>query len=258
MLCKDIIHVIEEVYPKHAALEWDHVGLQVGRSLKEVKKIYIALDATDEVIQDAIEKEADMLVTHHPLIFSPLSEITDEDFVGSRVVKLLQHDICYYAMHTNYDVLGMAKLSGEILGLNEMQVFDMTSEEMQEGIGRIGKLPKQMTLKETCEYVKEKLNLDNVKVYGDLAKPIASVAISPGSGKGMTGVALKEGVDVLITGDIGYHEGVDAVNQGLALIDAGHYGTEYIFIDDMKTFFETKLEEMEIATATIKSPFQIV
>ena len=101
MLCRDIINVIENTYPKQAALEWDNVGLLVGRTEKEVEKIYVALDATDEVIDAAIASGADMLVTHHPLIFSPMKKITDEHFIGNRVVKLLQHDISYYAMHTN-------------------------------------------------------------------------------------------------------------------------------------------------------------
>ena len=100
MLCRDIMTVIETTYPKHAALEWDNVGLLVGRTEKEVKKIYVALDATDEVIDEAIDSGADMLITHHPLLFSPLKKITDEHFIGSRVVKLLQHDISYYAMES--------------------------------------------------------------------------------------------------------------------------------------------------------------
>ena len=86
MLCRDIMKVIEATYPKHAALEWDNVGLLVGRTEKEVKKIYVALDATDEVIEQAVAANADMLITHHPLLFSPLKKITDEHFIGGRVV----------------------------------------------------------------------------------------------------------------------------------------------------------------------------
>jgi len=97
MLCREIIDVIEGTYPKEAALAWDNVGLLVGRTEKEVKRIYVALDATDEIIEAAIRGNADMLVTHHPLIFSPLKTVTDEHFISNRVVKLLQHDISYYA-----------------------------------------------------------------------------------------------------------------------------------------------------------------
>ena len=103
MLCKEIIQVIEASYPRSAALEFDNVGLLAGRAEKEAVRVYLALDATDAVIDRAVEAGADMLITHHPLIFSPLKKVTDEDFVGRRVVRLIQNDIAYYAMHTNYD-----------------------------------------------------------------------------------------------------------------------------------------------------------
>ena len=102
MLCKEIIQVIEASYPREAALGFDNVGLLAGRAEKEVNRIYLALDATDAVIDRAIEAGADLLVTHHPLIFNPMKKVTDEDFIGRRILKIIQNDLCYYAMHTNY------------------------------------------------------------------------------------------------------------------------------------------------------------
>lgn len=258
MLCRDIINVIENTYPKQAALEWDNVGLLVGRTEKEVEKIYVALDATDEVIDAAIASGADMLVTHHPLIFTPMKKITDEHFIGNRVVKLLQHDISYYAMHTNYDVLGMAELSGKMLGLQEGDVFEVTDSENHIGVGRIGKLKKTMTLGECCEWVKTAFALPSVRVFGDINKKIACAAISPGSGKHMSEIAIEKGADVLITGDIDHHEGIDAVSRGLAIIDAGHYGLEYIFIEDMVKYLKQHLENVAVEQAEIIQPFQTI
>lgn len=258
MLCREIMDVIERTYPKHAALEWDNVGLLVGRTEKEVKKIYVALDATDEVIDSVIETGADMLVTHHPLIFSPLKKITDEHFIGNRVVKLLQRDISYYAMHTNYDVLGMAGLSGEILGLQDMDVFEMTDVEKQEGIGRIGNLKQEMSLEACCELVKRAFHLKAVKLFGDKNVLVKRAAISPGSGKKMTEIALEKGADVLITGDIDHHEGIDAVAQGIAIIDAGHYGLEHIFIEDMAKYLEGHVEGVQVEKADISHPFEVI
>lgn len=258
MLCRDIMKVIETTYPKHAALEWDNVGLLVGRTQKEVKKIYVALDATDEVIDDAILRGADMLITHHPLLFSPLKQITDEHFIGSRVVKLLQHDISYYAMHTNYDVLGMAELSGAILGLSDMEVLEVTDVEQMEGIGRVGLLPCKMTLQECCEQVKEKFQLDGVKVFGDMQQLVKRVAISPGSGKHMTDLAIEKGADVFVTAEIDHHEGIDSVAQGTSVIDAGHYGLEHIFIKDIAGFLQEQLQGIEVVMAPCMHPFQLV
>ena len=110
MLCREIMQVIEASYPRKAALDFDNVGLLAGRSDKEVERVYLALDATDAVIDRAIRAGADMLITHHPLIFSAVKKVTDEDFITRRVIKLIRNDISYYAMHTNYDVLGMAEL----------------------------------------------------------------------------------------------------------------------------------------------------
>lgn len=258
MLCRDIINVIENTYPKQAALEWDNVGLLVGRTEKKVDKIYVALDATDEVIDVAIASGADMLVTHHPLIFTPMKKITDEHFIGNRVVKLLQHDISYYAMHTNYDVLGMAKLSGEMLRLHEEDVFEVTDSEQNIGIGRIGKLEREMTLGECCEWVKKAFALPSVRVFGDVNKKVVCAAISPGSGKHMSDVAIEKGADVLITGDIDHHEGIDAVSRGLAIIDAGHYGLEYIFIEDMVKYLKQHLEKVTVEQAEIVQPFHTI
>ena len=258
MLCREIMNIIEETYPKHAALEWDNVGLLVGRTGKEVKKVYIALDATDEVIDEAIACGADMLLTHHPMLFAPMKKITDEHFIGSRVVKLLQHDISYYAMHTNYDVLGMADLSAKMLGLEDTVVLEITNAEQNEGVGRVGNLCESMTLEMCCELVKKQFHLPNVKLFGDKNAVVKRAAISPGSGKHMSSVALKNQAEVLITGDIDHHEGIDAVAQGLAIIDAGHYGLEAIFVNDMASYLEQYVEDVEVVTAKTTHPFQMI
>ena len=260
MLCKEIMQVIEATYPRSAALDFDNVGLLAGRAEKEVNRVYLALDATDGVIDRAVEAGADMLITHPPLIFSPLKKVTDEDFISRRVVRLIQNDIAYYAMHTNYDVLGMAALSEKILGIKNTQVLDVTMSEdgREEGIGRIGELEKPMTLEECCVYVKHRLQLGSLKVFGDMDQKVSRLAISPGSGRSAVAPAIAKGADVLVTGDIGHHDGLDAVGQGLAVIDAGHYGTEYIFIDDMKQFLEEKLPVLEVVTTPIVHPFQVI
>lgn len=260
MLCKEIISVIEAAYPCSAALDYDNVGLLAGRSDKEVSRIYLALDATDKVIEQAKEAGADMLITHHPLIFSPLGRVTDEDFISRRVVKLIQYDISYYAMHTNYDVLGMAELSKRVLGLKEDEVLDITTApgERPEGIGRVGILENPMTLEECCVYVKNKLKLGSVKVFGEMEKQVQRIAISPGSGKSAIIPSIRKGADVLVTGDIGHHDGVDALEQGLSIIDAGHYGTEYIFLEDMNAFLQNKLPCLNIMSAPVIHPFQVL
>ena len=260
MLCNEIMKKIEDSYPKRYAMEWDNVGLLVGRCDKEVQKIYIALDATDEVIEDAVNWGADLLVTHHPMIFKGMKRITNQDFIGRRVLKLIQNDMSYYAMHTNYDVKGMAQLAGEYLEMEEMEVLEETAKEdgIMDGIGRVGLLKSEMTLQDCCQFVKKALGLPNVKVFGDLNQMVRRAAISPGSGKSVISCAMKKGADVLITGDIDHHEGIDAVAQGMMIIDAGHYGTEYIYMEDMRKFCAANFPEIQVRTAKVQQPFQIL
>ena len=162
MLCREVTDIIEQRFPKEYALDWDNVGLLAGRDDKEVRCIYIALDASDEVIHAAARQGADMLVTHHPLIFSGMKRITNQDFIGRRILGLIRRDISYYAMHTNYDVLGMAALSGSMIGLKQPEALEVTCEA-QEGIGRIGQLEKAVSLKQCCEDVKRAFHLESVR-----------------------------------------------------------------------------------------------
>lgn len=260
MECKKVIEILEKQSPKSYACDWDNVGLLVGREDKEIQKIYIALDATDEAIEEAIANGADMLLTHHPMIFKGMKRVTQEDFIGRRIIRLIQNDMVYYAMHTNFDVMGMADLAADYLGISDTRVLEITSvsETGEEGIGRCGSLKKEMTVRECCEEVKQAFSLENVKVFGDLERKVKTAAISPGSGRSVISNALQAGVDVLITGDIDHHEGIDAVAQKLTVIDAGHYGVEHIFIPYMEQYLKREAKELEIAVQPLTFPFQII
>ena len=260
MECKKVIEILEKQSPKSYACDWDNVGLLVGREDKEIQKIYIALDATDEAIEEAIANGADMLLTHHPMIFKGMKRVTQEDFIGRRIIRLIQNDMVYYAMHTNFDVMGMAALAAVYLGISVTRVLYITSVSVtgEEGIGRNGSLKKEMIVRECCEEVKQAFSLENVKVFGDLERKVKTAAISPGSGRSVISNALQAGVDVLITGDIDHHEGIDAVAQKLTVIDAGHYGVAHIFLPYMEQYLKREAKEREIAVQPLTFPFQII
>ena len=224
------------------------------------KSIYIALDATDEVIDAAIECEADMLITHHPMIFSAIKSVRADDFIGRRILKLAKYDISYYAMHTNFDVMGMADAAADEIDLIERDVLQVTYEDEigAEGIGRIGRLREEMSLIELCDFVKERFMLDTVKVFGDPDRLCNICAISPGSGKSMIKYAIEKGADVIITGDIDHHEGIDSVAQGLCVIDAGHFGIEKIFVPYMEEFIRREMPEIKVYTHEMTSPFMVL
>ena len=260
MKCTEIIRRLEVLAPPRFAQEWDNTGLLAGRSNKEIRKVYLAVDATDEIVEDAIELEADLLLTHHPLIFKPLKAVTEENFISRRVLRLLQADMCCYAMHTNFDVMGMADAAADELMLRNRQVLQVTCEDeiSKEGIGRYGRLPRVMTLSECALYVREVFRLPAVRVYGELEGSVEIAAVSPGSGSHMGEYALQAGVDVLITGDIDHHTGIDLAARNIAVIDAGHYGTEKIFVPYMKDYFSRNMPELRIECAPEKSPYAVL
>lgn len=260
MRCADVIRKLEELSPLAYAESWDNPGLLAGRTDKEIKRIYIAVDATTEAIEEAESVDADMLLTHHPLIFKGIKKVNSEDFIGRRILTLLQADMCYYAMHTNFDVMGMADAAADELKLQNREVLDITFEDdiAKEGFGRLGDLPYPMTVDECAAYVKERFHLQAVKVFGQGSQQLVRAAISPGSGKSMIAPALGKGADVLITGDIDHHEGIDAVEQGMAVIDAGHYGLEKIFVPYLQEYLKRETEGIEIITQGKADPFRIL
>ena len=260
MLCRELIEKLEKLAPRELACDWDNPGFLAGRGDKEIKKVLVALDATDRVVEQAVKEKADFLLTHHPLVFRPLKQVNDENFISRRIVTLLQADISYFAMHTNYDVIGMADLSAEHLKLQDTRVLTVTdgSGEQPEGFGRVGKLPHVMTLGEFGKYVKECNHLPDVRVYGDLDRKIETVAICTGSGKSMIGDVMAAGADVYVTGDIDYHTAIDTMADGLAIVDAGHYGTEYIFAEAMEKELNEAFSALKTTCASVKNPYTVL
>ena len=253
MKVKELTGWLDSRYPASMAEHWDNVGLLVGDDEAEVHHVFLALDLTETTLDEAISAGADMIVTHHPMIFDGQKKINNHSFTGRRILKLIGNGIQYYAMHTNYDVLGMAELSADYLELTDREVLSVTAqtEHGEEGFGRVGNLPQKMTLKECGEFV-------NVKVYGDLDTMVQKAAICTGSGKSMIRDVLAKGAEVYVTGDIDHHTGIDAVAQGLTIVDAGHYGTEYIFMNAMQKVLQEKFPSLQITCAKVKSPYMIL
>lgn len=244
MRCRDVTGKLEELAPRRLACDWDNPGLLVGWEDQDVGRVLVALDATDEVVEQAVKERVDLLVTHHPLVFRPLKQINDQSFTGRRILTLVQHGISCFAMHTNFDIAPgcMADLAAARLGLCGGVPLEVTGEEQGEpvGIGKAGTLEKAVELGELARQVKDRFGLPFVTVYGmeSVTGPITRVAVSPGSGGSMLRHGIAAGAQVLVTGDIGHHEGIDAAADHMAVIDAGHYGLEHLFIPFVKEYLE--------------------
>lgn len=260
MLLKEIRNVLNREVPEKYAESWDHVGLVVGDENQDIKKVLVALDADDRAVEKAVEIEADLIVTHHPLLFHPLEHVTEQNFIGRRVRTMVKHNIAYYAMHTNFDKVGMADLNARELKLVNPKVLSVTDETEggPMGFGRIGGLEKAETLAEFAGFVKDTYRLDEIRVYGDPDAQITCAAVASGSGKSSIPDAIEKGAQVIVTGDVDYHTAIDANAQGIFVIDAGHYGTEFGFIHYMADRMKEWFPDLEILEQDIRQPYHIL
>ena len=254
---RNVVEKLLQEYPYHMAMDWDNPGLQVGRMEGSAGKIVVALDATDEVIEECVRFGADLLITHHPLLMSGVRQINDGSMAGRRILTLAENRIAHYAIHTNYDTAVMGELAADRIKLADRKILEVTggTDDSPYGIGVIGNLDSPMTAEEVCKLVKEAFGLNSIRLFGNPEKKVQYIAISPGSGKSMAEPAISAGVELLVTGDIGHHDGLDAVDQGLLVADAGHYGIEHIFIDHMCKWLRGVFPELEVKAVQENPPF---
>lgn len=364
---KKVMKIMEEIAPVHLAEAWDNVGLLIGRENKMVENILLALEVTEEVIDEAIEKNIDMIITHHPLIFKGLKKVNDKDPIAKMVLRLIENNINLYSAHTNLDSCdeGTSNFLANELGLENLSVLEesyddtfyklevyvpLTDEEklrqaltklglgeyqgyskctfntkgtgrFQAGqgsnphIGEIGleeaveevkiegivhenqlddvlhqlikthpyEVPaynvlklensfnpkgiglvgiKQTDVETVSQNLKRILNSDFNRIVGDPSKKVSKIAIVTGAGADYIKIASKK-ADLLITGDLKYHEAHMAKQVGLTVIDAGHYETEVIYMSYLKNIldqrFEVKSYDIKVMVSDLNiNPFQVI
>ena len=224
----DILDYLNTVAPPYMKEEWDHVGLNCGRMDRNVEKILIALDPFDAVCREAVEWGAQLLLTHHALIWES-GFITDQDTQGRNVLLLLENGIAHINAHTNLDLApgGVNDVLASTLGLNNVEVLNPVGTDEAGnpyGLLRAGTVRKQ-SVEEFLSNVKEKLGCPGLR-YADGGKPVHKVAVGGGSCGGGLYEAAQAGCDTFVTADVKYNQFWDAQNLGLTIIDAGHFYTE--------------------------------
>ncbi len=225
----DILQFVETLAPKHMKMEWDNVGLLCGRTGKEVRKVLVALDPFRNVIQEAMEQNADLIVTHHPLIHGSITAVNEDTETGRCLLDLIENGIAAINAHTNLDQApgGVNDCLSAALGLQNVQVIapEGTDEQGREwGLLRLGEVEAQ-PLPAFLAAAKTALGCQGLR-YADGGKPVRKVAVGGGSCAGGMAEALAAGCDTFVTADIKYNQFWDARTMGLNLIDAGHFYTE--------------------------------
>lgn len=212
---------INSILKPEMAYDWDNVGLQIGTLDKPIQKILLTLDVTLEVVEEAIANKCEVIVAHHPLIFRPLKQIIPTSHIGKIVLKIIENNISLYIAHTNFDCLenGMNDYLATILGIENQKVFEQITEEY--GLGVIGTI-KKATLKDVATHVKNVFKLDALDIIGDENSLVETMAVIGGGGGTAIGTALNQNVDVFVSGDITYHDALDARAMGQNIIHVNH------------------------------------
>ena len=364
--CGDIVEYMQELAPVQLAEEWDNVGLIVGSRHSGVKRVMLCLDVTSKVVDEAVECNTDMIISHHPLIFKGIRKLNDDCIVGKRIIRLVENNISLYSAHTNLDACecGVNQKLAELLGLKNIRNLNTYREDklyklsvfipfshvdqvreaitgagggwignysdctfMTSGIGtfrplegtnpfigsrgklekvdeyrletvvpesklervidamleahpyeeaaydvyplkingegfslgKIGDVEKQVNLNDFVNIVKDKLNTRYVRVIGDYNGIIERVAVFCGSfDRDWININSRK-FDVVVTGDVKYHDAVDIVEAGRCVIDAGHFATEQIILPILKNMLSEKFENVEfILSSALEDPFNVI
>ena len=314
----EIINILEINFPLELQEKWDNSGLIIGDKNDEINKVQISLDITERVINNAISKGCNLIISHHPTIFGGIKKINDSDVLGKKILKLMRNKINVYSLHTNLDSakdglnLYLAKKLGgenikvisenienlckidftisidekekleevlfknsfnfitknidekkfsiEIIELKrdlykclnivknsikeiEYSIYSLENKEkLGTGLGRIYNLPKEVVLDEYVDFVKEKLDINHVKLVRANEKNIKKVALVNGSGAEFWEKAERLGADLFITGDVKYHTALDSFEKGMNILDIGHYEAEHFFNEIISEKLKTKCE----------------
>ncbi|KDR95147.1 dinuclear metal center protein, YbgI/SA1388 family [Peptoclostridium litorale DSM 5388] len=360
MLLKELVKIIESKYSPNLAYEWDNVGLLVGDYGSGVKRVLLALDADESVIEEAVERGVDIIITHHPFLFKGMKKINSSSYRGRAVIRLIKEDISLYSMHTNFDiardglndglcrkmglkniedlsiiqaeklvkiaiyapkthedavrralaeggaghignydscsfstdgvgrfrplegsnphvgrkdmvcdieevkiesVLPKEKLNSALEHVFSVHPYEEVAYDMYEllnegdsiGIGRIGETEREVGLEEFAEGLKRGLDIELLKIAGDPKMNVKRVAVVSGSGSEFMGESVKKGAQVIVTGDVKYHQAQEALEKGIAVVDVGHYGSEKIFAEIMSEFLKGSTKGVEILTSNASS-----
>ncbi len=231
----DIIGILDEMMPPALAQQGDNVGLQVGDFTGHVQNIWVALDPTPEVVQAACQSHVDLLVTHHPLLFKPLTRVDFRRPVGAIIDLAARHRLSIFAAHTNLDSVagGINDVLARRIGLRDLQPLQPAVRDSSavEGIGRVGDLDGRIALEALVARIKESLGLARIRFAGDPALAVERAAVCSGSGGSLLPEFFSSGAQVYISGDLRYHDARDVQAAQLGLVDIGHFASEHLIVE---------------------------
>lgn len=244
-----IIELLEQVAPPALAENWDNVGLLVGDRARKVKRLMTCLTITPATAREAIDAQADAIISHHPLPFQPLRQVTTDTTSGSLLWELIGARIAVYSPHTAFDSAraGINAYLAEGLGLrNVAPLVPSTESDVTEGAGRHGEVVNATTLAEFVQSAKNLLDLKSLRVVGIDKQPVMKVGIACGSGGSLLEAARVAGCDAFLTGEASFHKCLEAEARGIGLVLTGHFASERFAVERLANWLAEQLTDVEV------------
>jgi len=238
----EVVNALEKFAPLPLQEDYDNAGLQVGLTETEVSGALLCLDVTEEILDEALQRGCNLVVSHHPLIFRPLRCVSDRNMVQRCVTKAILHGITIVSMHTNADnaIGGVNDKIAEKLGLRHLSVLAPKQVgEVAGGSGVVGELPQPMKAENFISMLKERFDVACVQANQLLLRPVSRVAVCGGAGAFLLGDALNAGADAFITGEMHYHE-FFGHEQDIQICVIGHYQSEQFTSELFKSIIEDR------------------
>ena len=246
MTVKELYQILSDRIPASLSCAWDNDGLMCCPDLSApVKRILLTLDVCEAAVDYAISEGCDLIISHHPMIFRPLTSVTEENFTSRKVIECLKNGISVFSFHTRLDIVegGVNDRLAELLGLTTVEPF---GDEETPTLGRIGAV-QPTTMAEFSALVKERLEVPALQSV-EFSKEIRRVAVVGGDGKSFIKPAMRAGADLYLTGSLSYNSMVDAADLGMQIIEAGHFFTENPVLDVLRQMVADACADTEILT----------
>lgn len=243
---KDIIDILQRVAPPSLALSFDNAGLNIGEKDSEITGITVCLDATEEVISEAVKNGTNLIISHHPIIFSPIKNLNCDYENYRAVTSAIKNGINIYSMHTNLDCVegGVNDAFANLLGLVNKQVLDEVGQNA--GIGRVGDIT-ETTVEKLAELISRRLDFPTrIVSFKGRDNTVKRVAVVNGSGADVEYIkkAKEMGATCFVTSEIKHHVALFAMSEGVDMIESGHYATERFYIPVLAQKITDEIEKM--------------
>ena len=249
MKIQSICQFMESFAPRRLAEDWDNVGLIAGDRLAKVERVMTCLTVTPESVDEAIAKQVDLIVSHHPLPFRPIKRLTTDNTPSELLWKLARAGVSVYSPHTSFDSAaeGINQTLAQKLGIDAPAPLQPLVDDPDGlGSGRVGKFSDPVSLGDLATRACGELGIDGLHVVGDSEKMITKVAVACGSGGSFLDAAKRKGCDALVTGEATFHTALDAKANSVALILVGHYASERFAVEDLAGHIKAEFDELEV------------